>query len=76
MILLLVQVSDPMSGLSTYQYHYSTNGGAFGSTFTGSTVQFRNAGTYVVQFRAVDRVGNSSAWNPLVAGAANTACHT
>ena len=68
--------TDTMSGFSIYQYHYSTNGGAYGSTFTGSSVQFRSRGTYVVQFRAVDGVGNTSAWNPLVAGAANTACHT
>jgi hypothetical protein len=68
--------TDTMSGFSTYQYHYSTNGGLFGSTFTGSSVQFRNAGTYVVQFRSVDRVGNASAWAPAIAGAANTACHS
>ena len=69
--------TDAMSGLSTYQYHYSTNGGTtWGSTVSGSSVQFRSAGTYIVQFRAVDRAGNISAWNPLVAGAANTACHT
>ena len=71
--------TDAMSGLgfSPYQYHYSTNGGTtWGSTVTGSSVQFRSAGTYIVQFRSVDRVGNTSAWNPLVAGAANTACHT
>ncbi len=69
--------TDALSGLSTYQYHYSTNGGTtWGSTFSSSSVQFRNAGTYIVQFRAVDRAGNISAWNPLVAGAANTACHT
>ena len=36
----------------------------------------RNAGTYIVQFRAVDRAGNASAWGPAAAGAANTACHT
>ena len=69
--------TDTMSGLSTYQYHYSTNGGTtWGSTISGSSVQFRSRGTYIVQFRAVDRVGNTSAWNPPVAGAANTACHT
>jgi hypothetical protein len=56
--------------------HYSTNAGAFGSTFSGSSVQFRSKGTYIVQFRAVDRVGTTSAWDPLVAGAANTACHS
>ena len=69
--------TDTMSGFSTYQYHYSTtNGATWGSTVSGSSVQFRSTGTYIVQFRAVDRVGNTSAWNPLVAGAANTACHT
>jgi hypothetical protein len=69
--------TDTMSGFSTYQYHVSATGGTtWGSTLTGSSVTFRYAGTYIVQFRAVDRVGNTSAWNPLVAGAANTACHT
>lgn len=68
--------TDALSGLSTYQYHSSTNGGtSWGSTSTGSSVTFRNAGTYIVQFRSVDNAGNVSAWNPATAGAANTACH-
>ena len=72
-----VGLTDTMSGFSTYQYRYSTtNGATWGSTVSGSSVQVRSTGTYIVQFRAVDRVGNTSAWNPLVAGAANTACHT
>jgi hypothetical protein len=34
------------------------------------------AGSYVVQFRAVDGVGLASAWAPATPGAANTACIT
>ncbi len=68
--------TDALSGLAHYQYHYSTNGGAFGSTVSGTTASFSSAGTYVVQFQAVDNAGNVSAWAPAVAGAANTACHT
>jgi len=44
--------------------------------FTGSSITIRNTGTYIVQFRAVDRVSNASAFAPATAGAANTACHT
>jgi len=69
--------TDAMSGFSTYQYRYSTNAGAtWSATFTGSSITIRNTGTYIVQFRAVDRVGNASAFAPATAGAANTACHT
>jgi hypothetical protein len=68
--------TDALSGLANYQYHTSTNGGAiWGPTSNGSSVTFRNAGTYIVQFRSVDNAGNASAWNPATAGAANTACH-
>jgi hypothetical protein len=66
-----------MSGFSTYQYRYSTNAGtSWSGTFTSSSITIRNAGTYIVQFRAVDRVNNTSAWAPATAGAANPACHT
>ena len=68
--------TDSGSGFSRYQYHYSTNGGTFGSTISGSTASFSSKGTYVVQFQAVDKAGNVSAWAPAVAGAANTACHS
>jgi hypothetical protein len=68
--------TDAASGVARYQYHYSTNGGAFGSTVSGSSVRFSSKGTYVVQFQAVDRAGNVSAWGPATAGAANTACHS
>lgn len=69
--------TDGMSGFSTYQYRYSTNAGVtWSSTFTGSSITIRNTGTYIVQFRAVDRLSNASAFAPATAGAANTACHT
>jgi len=69
--------TDVMSGFSTYQYRYSTNAGAtWSSTFAGSSITIRSTGTYIVQFRAVDRVSNASAFAPATAGAANTACHT
>jgi hypothetical protein len=68
--------TDAASGVARYQYHYSTNGGAFGSTMSGTSVSFSSKGTYVVQFQAVDRAGNVSAWGPVTAGAANTACHS
>jgi hypothetical protein len=68
--------TDAASGVARYQYHYSTNGGAFGSTMSGSSVSFSSNGTYVVQFQAVDRAGNVSAWGPATAGATNTACHS
>ena len=68
--------TDALSGLARYQYHYSTNGGAFGSTVSGTTASFTSAGTYVVQFQSVDNAGNVSAWAPATAGAANTACHS
>jgi hypothetical protein len=68
--------TDALSGLSNYQYHYSTNGGAFGATTTGTSVAFTAKGTYIVQFQAVDKAGNVSAWAPATAGSANTACHS
>jgi hypothetical protein len=69
--------TDPLSGFSAYQYRSSTNNGAsWSSTVTSSSITIRNAGLYIVQFRAVDRVNNISAWAPATAGPANTACHT
>ncbi|HEY7258871.1 MAG TPA: hypothetical protein VH459_07370 [Gaiellales bacterium] len=69
--------TDALAGLSTYQYRYSTNGGtSWSGTFTGSSITIRSAGQYIVQFRSVDRVGNTSAWAPATAGPANQACHT
>jgi hypothetical protein len=67
--------TDAASGVARYQYRYSTNGGAFGTARTGTSATFSSKGTYVVQFQAVDRAGNMSAWGPATTGAANTACH-
>jgi len=69
--------TDTLSGFSTYQYRYTTNAGTtWSATFTGSSITIRSAGQYIVQFRSVDRVGNTSAWAPATAGPANQACHT
>ena len=70
--------TDPLSGLFGYGYDYrlSTNGGStWGATVTNkSSVSLTASGTYVVQFRSVDNVGNTSAWAPATAISANTAC--
>ncbi|HYX85068.1 MAG TPA: hypothetical protein VE777_08865 [Gaiellales bacterium] len=67
---------DSLSGLSSYQYRVSNNGGStWGAATSASTVTFRSAGTYIVQFRGVDNAGNISAWAPAAAGPGNTACH-
>jgi large repetitive protein len=69
--------TDALSGLSTYQYRYTTNAGAtWSATVTSSSITIRSAGNYIVQFRSVDRVNNISAWAPATAGPANQACHT
>ena len=41
---------------------------------TGSSLTLTTAGTYLIQFRAVDGAGNSSAWAPAAPGPAATAC--
>jgi hypothetical protein len=68
--------TDAGSGAVLYDYRLSTNGGAtWAPTVTNKTsVVLTATGTYVVQFHAVDAVGNTSAWAPAVAGSANTAC--
>ena len=68
--------SDQLSGFARYDYRLSTDGGAtWQATVTNkSSVSLTVAGTFVVQFRAVDNVGNISAWAPATAGTANTAC--
>ena len=65
------------SGVSHYEYRISTDHGAtYGSAGSGASVTLTVAGSYVVQYRAVDGVGLSSAWAPATPGAANTACIT
>jgi large repetitive protein len=68
--------TDPLSGFARYDYRLSTDGGAtWQATVTNkSSVSLTTAGTYIVQFRAVDNLGNTSAWAPAVAGSGNTAC--
>ncbi len=63
--------------MNHYEYRVSTNGGTtWGATVSASSVTLSAAGSYVVQFRAVDNVGLASAWAPTVNGAANSACLT
>ena len=65
------------SGVNHYEYRVSTNAGTtWGATVSASSVTLSAAGSYVVQFRAVDNVGLASAWAPTVNGAANSACLT
>jgi len=68
--------NDVLSGLFGYDYRLSTNGGStWGAAVTNkSSVSLTSTGTYIVQFRAVDNIGNTSAWAPATAGNANTAC--
>jgi large repetitive protein len=68
--------TDALSGFAHYDYRYSTDGGTtWSAAVTGQNSFTPPAkGTYVVQFRAVDAVGNTSTWAPAVAGSANTAC--
>jgi hypothetical protein len=51
---------DPNSGAGFSHYEYTTNGGATVKTGTSMTVSA--SGTTTVGFRAVDAVGNASAW--------------
>jgi large repetitive protein len=70
--------SDPGgSGAGSYEYRISTdNGASYGAAASGASVLLNLAGNYVVQFRAVDGVGLTSAWAPATPGFANTACIT
>ena len=51
---------DPNSGAGFSHYEYTTNGGA--TVKTGASVSVSVSGTTTVGFRAVDAVGNASAW--------------
>jgi hypothetical protein len=62
--------TDAGSGSVTYDYRLSNGTPVINKISVVLTV----TGTYIVQFRAVDLVGNTSAWAPAVAGSANTAC--
>ena len=61
------------SSLSGYQSRTSTNGGTTWSAATaGATRVINTTGQTLVQFRALDNAGNSSAWAPATATAGNT----
>ncbi|HEX2587223.1 MAG TPA: hypothetical protein VHL51_03085, partial [Gaiellales bacterium] len=61
------------SGLGSYQYRTSADGGVtWSATGTGSSTTVSAEGATIVQFRSTDTSGNASAWSPAAAGAANT----
>ena len=58
------------SGVSHYEYRISTdNGVTYGAGASGASVTLNVAGSYVVQLRAMDGVGLTSAWAPASPGA-------
>ena len=60
--------TDAASGIASYQYRTSTNGGSsWSSPATGATVNVTTQGTTLVQFRAVDGVGLDSPWSAVSA---------
>jgi hypothetical protein len=57
--------SDPLSGVASYQYRTSTNGGTtWSGAQAGSSVNITAEGETLVQFRAIDAAGNIGAWAP------------
>ena len=65
--------TDARSGVDTYQYRESTNGGTnWSAPQDGSFDDVFAEGQTLVQFRAVDVAGNASAWAPKVTGPADT----
>ncbi len=66
--------TDSGSGLAGYQRRSSTDGGVTWSAGTaGGLVTASADGETLVQFRALDRAGNASAWSPAAAAAGATA---
>ncbi len=64
--------SDAASGLAGYQYQVSVNGGAWRSPVQRNPAAIGIEGSSIVQFRSVDRAGNTSSWVPSVPGPDNT----
>ena len=61
------------SGLSGYQYRTSTDGGSSWSAAMSAPATISGDGTTLVQMRAIDGAGNTSAaWTPASPGAGNT----
>ena len=50
------------------------NGVTWDVAVTGASLTLNTSGTYLIQFRAVDGAGNTSAWAPASPGPAATAC--
>jgi hypothetical protein len=50
------------------------NGGAYTAPAAGAAASFKTSGTYTVQFRVLDKAGNTTFWAPTAKGPANTAC--
>jgi hypothetical protein len=64
--------SDATSGLAGYQYQVSVNGGAWRPPVQWNPAAIGVEGASIVQFRSVDRAGNTSSWVPSVSGSDNT----
>src|SRR5205823_14015084 len=65
--------TDAVSGVNHYDYRTSTNGGTtWTGTTSGAAEVISAEGTTIVQFRAVDGAGNTSAWVPSTSGSSNT----
>ncbi|MCB0873616.1 MAG: FG-GAP repeat protein, partial [Thermoleophilia bacterium] len=63
-----------LSGLAGYEYRTSTDGGSTWSGATsGASVSITAEGETLVQYRAIDGAGNTSAWTPASATAGSTA---
>ncbi|HEY3765407.1 MAG TPA: hypothetical protein VGL44_09645 [Gaiellales bacterium] len=60
------------SALAGYQYRTSTDGGTTWSAVLAAPALISGDGTTLVQMRAVDGAGNTSAWAPASNGTANT----
>jgi hypothetical protein len=67
--------TDAGSGVGGFEYQVSHDGGlTWGTPTAGQSVTLRTPGTYLVQFRATDAVGNVGGWAPATAGPQSTAC--
>jgi hypothetical protein len=63
------------SGFAHYQHRISAdNGVTWDVAVTGASLTLNTSGTYLIQFRAVDGAGNTSAWAPASPGPTATAC--
>ncbi len=61
--------TDAGSGVKSYQYQTSTNGGStWSGAMTGSSVTVSAAGTTLVQFRATDNANIPSSWSGVTVG--------